>query len=523
MPAEVEAYLRSLNTSDRARAAAWDAVYSVKDDTEAQRLLASLPFNDDTKATLWDARKGMAPEVAQPQAQAAPTEQPSAASRFFSNAGAVLNPIEAVKGIWGALPVPQVLGGSGVVDGPVNTIKNIYHAQAEQFGKAREDFSQGRYGEAVRHGAASALPILGPAADAAHDKMASGDVAGGLGTMAGLMTGTALTGPGARAAGTIARPALQAGGRRLYQSALKPNASVLKDVRPRAGLTPRETLLQTGLDEGIPITARGARKAETLIDSLNAEVRARVDTIQARGEKVDPALVERAIDDVVRDFTNQVNAQPDLSAIAAVRENFRQNPNVAQTVAPAQPANFASGQIQGRAAQTQPGPIDPVVAQQMKTNTYQGLRGKYDKDRGATIEAEKAGARGLRQGIEEAGARAGVSDIAAVNAREGALISLEHALSDAMRRRGNYDALGLKPTIGIAGAAASESVLPLLATLVDRFPALVSRSGIWINRAGRTGRAAGAGGRATVVGTTTPTESRNRTTAPAWLGTQPAR
>jgi hypothetical protein len=154
------------------------------------------------------------------------------------------------------------------------------------------------------------------------------------------------------------------------------------------------------------------------------------------------------------------------------------------------------------------------VAQQMKTNTYKGLRGKYNQERGATIEAEKAGARGLRAGIEQAGARAGVSDIAAVNAREGSLISLEHALTDALRRRGNYDALGLKPAMGVTTSIATESMLPFLATLVDRFPGLISRTGIWINRAGTTGRAAGAGGKATVAGTTSPSGSRSRTRAP---------
>jgi hypothetical protein len=216
-----------------------------------------------------------------------------------------------------------------------------------------------------------------------------------------------------------------------------------------------------------------------------------------------------------------VNAQPDLSAIEAVRQNFRNNPNVAQQVAPAQPANFAAGRISGTPATTQPGPIEPATAQQMKTNTYKGLRGKYDKERGATIEAEKAGGRGLRAGLEQAGERAGVNDIAAVNAREGGLISLEHALTDALRRRGNYDALGLKPAIGAATAAASNSALPLLVTLVDRFPGLISRAGIWINRAGTTGRGATATGRTVVAGTTSPSGSRSRTTAEELLRVLP--
>lgn len=155
MPGQVEDYLRSLNTSDRARAAAWDAVYSVKDDAQAQSLIRQLPFNDDVKATLWDARKGLEVAVPQAQTQEAPTPQPSAASRFFSNAGAVLNPIEAVKGL------------ASAVAHPIATATGLYNAHAEQFGKARDAFGEGRYSEAIGHGMASALPILGPVAASA--------------------------------------------------------------------------------------------------------------------------------------------------------------------------------------------------------------------------------------------------------------------------------------------------------------------------------------------------------------------
>ncbi len=485
MPQQVEAYLRSLNTSDRARAAAWDAVYSVKDDAEAQTLLAQLPFSDDVKATLWDARKGMEPEAAAPPV--APEPPPSATSRFFSNAGEMLNPVSAIKGL------------AHAVRHPLDTGAQMLSASGEQLGKAKEAVGQGRYSEAVGH-TFGAIPIIGPAAAAAGEQIASGDVAGGLGKGAGLVLGAGLAGPATRTVGKVVKPVAQATGRRLYQSALKPTKAVLNDVRPVAGTTARETLLQTGLDEAIPVTARGVRKAETLIDSLNGEVQARIAKAAANGKTVDPVQVEQAIADVAKDFTNQINAQPDLAAIEAVRQNFATNPNASQVVAG--PA--------GRATLPKDIPVD--VAQQMKTNTYKGLRGKYGVERGATIEAEKAGARGLREGIEQA-----APEVAGLNAREGALISLEHALTDAMRRRGNYDVLGLKPAIGAATSAASGSLLPMLVTLVDRFPGMVSRAGIWINRTGqRSGRLTNAAGKATVAGATSPSESRTRTTAPAW-------
>jgi hypothetical protein len=498
---DIEAYLRSLKTSDRVRAAAWDAIYTVPDDAQAQTVLQQLTLPDAAKAAIWDARSRVKATSAN-ETPAGP--EGSAVGRFIGGAAEMLNPVSAVKGL------------ATAVMNPIDTAGAIYNAHAEQFGKAKEAFGQGRYSEAAGHGMAGVVPIIGPAAAGVGEQIGAGDVAGGLGAGAGLLTGAALAGPAMRGVGKVAQPVAQATGRRLYQSALKPTKANLNDVRPAPGMTPQETLLQTGLNEGIPVTARGAKKVENLIDSLDSEVKSRVQAIQARGGKVDPAFVEHAIDDVVRDFTAQINAQPELAAVATVRENFRTNPLVAQPSAPASPANFAAGQVKGTPARTQPGPIDPVVAQQMKSNTYQGLRGKYNKERGGTIEAEKAGARGLREGIEQAGQSVGVDDIAAINAREGSLISLEHALSDALRRRGNYDVLGLKGAIGGTASIATESTLPLLAMLVDRFPGLISRSGIWINRAGTTGRGASGAGKATVAGTTSPSESQSRTTGRGW-------
>ncbi len=65
MPDAVEAYLKSLNTSDRARAAAFDAVYNM-DDAAAEATLKSLPFSDAVRAKLWDARTGTMPAVETP-------------------------------------------------------------------------------------------------------------------------------------------------------------------------------------------------------------------------------------------------------------------------------------------------------------------------------------------------------------------------------------------------------------------------------------------------------------------------
>ena len=53
---DIEAYLRSLKTSDRVRAAAWDAIYTVPDDAQAQTMLQQLTLPDAAKAAIWAER-----------------------------------------------------------------------------------------------------------------------------------------------------------------------------------------------------------------------------------------------------------------------------------------------------------------------------------------------------------------------------------------------------------------------------------------------------------------------------------
>lgn len=70
MPNNIEQYLRSLPTSDRVRATAFDAVYNM-DDAAAEQALRELQLPDDVKATLWDARGGANPSTPPPAAATA--------------------------------------------------------------------------------------------------------------------------------------------------------------------------------------------------------------------------------------------------------------------------------------------------------------------------------------------------------------------------------------------------------------------------------------------------------------------
>lgn len=106
----------------------------------------------------------------------------SASWRFASNLGEVLNPVAMVKGAYQA------------VTSPIDTAKGIVGAQAEQFGKAKTAYDEGRYSEMFGHGAASLLPILGPQAAQAGEQIGAGDVAGGMGRATGILTPFAVKG-----------------------------------------------------------------------------------------------------------------------------------------------------------------------------------------------------------------------------------------------------------------------------------------------------------------------------------------
>jgi hypothetical protein len=133
------------------------------------------------------------PVVSQAQSQDPFATQGSTGQRVFQSiARNVPNPVRVVEGLW------------NTVRHPINTAGNIIGAQVGQGRKAIENVRQGRYSEAAGHAGAALLPIIGPAAAEAGERIATGDVAGGL-TDAALMVAA----PGvARVAGAAMRAPL---------------------------------------------------------------------------------------------------------------------------------------------------------------------------------------------------------------------------------------------------------------------------------------------------------------------------
>lgn len=95
------------------------------------------------------------------------------------------NPVgRFVSGAW------QNLDPRGIVNAvtsPMETARNIANSQLRQGQIAIERAKQGRYSEALGHGAAALLPVIGPAAAQAGEAIGSGDIAGGAGQATGLL------------------------------------------------------------------------------------------------------------------------------------------------------------------------------------------------------------------------------------------------------------------------------------------------------------------------------------------------
>ncbi len=184
------------------------------------------------------------------------------AGRFVSGFTRAVNPIPGIKAI---ATDPQ-----GLKHG-IET--NIFEPQADQFSKAadaihgRGEFAGmspiGRASEVAGHGLAGALPLVGPAAANAGDRIGNGDVAGGLGETAGLIAPMLTAPPLAKSAGK----AFEASARPLVKSALR-----LPGRTEAYGATPATAVLEE--------TPWNALKPETIAETA----RRRVGTLNSEAE-----------------------------------------------------------------------------------------------------------------------------------------------------------------------------------------------------------------------------------------------
>lgn len=233
-----------------------------------------------------------------------------------------------------------------------------------------------------------------------------------------------------------------------YESALKPSTTL--------GEAERAAITQTGLKEGIPVSQGGLEKVGDLIDTLNQQVK---DTVATNpNAPVNKFAVASRLGPVAQRSAMQVTPEADLSAVSETGNEFLRN---------------------------QPNEIPAETAQAMKTGTYRALGNKaYGELKGASIEAQKALARGLKEEIASQ-----FPELASLNKREGALIDLQDVLERSVARIGNHQIMGIGTPIA-AGAATAVTgsnkvgaAVGLIKAVLDN-PYVKSKLAIALSRAG---------------------------------------
>jgi hypothetical protein len=305
-----------------------------------------------------------------------------------------------------------------------------------------------------------------------------------------------------RVAGAVAKiPAVASGldaiPQGLYHSSLKPPPS-----------TPgTAAMVQTGLENGIPVSASGVSKLTDLMDNLNNKIKAVIANGKQRGVTIDPNAVAQRVDQIRPGFANQVNPDKDLQMIDNSKAEFLRNQG--QTPGSPAVAPKPTGLLDpnGRPILTAgtpatPGtpaqPIPADTAQAMKQNTYKQL--SYGELKNGQVEAQKALARGLKEEIANQ-----FPEISALNAKDSKLLDLQPTLERAVQRYANHNAVGIGPAVvgeaggrmlGVPGAGLGIGALKMA---LDN-PAVKSHIAIMLYRAGQmSGKATGAVSRAKVT------------------------
>lgn len=367
-------------------------------------------------------------------APAAPSGPPQTLGHGASEFWDQVNPVAGVKGL------------AQMVRHPIDTLTADSGARQQIWHDAAGAFKGGDYATAIRKGVAGAIPLLGPQMDRSGDQFQSGDVAGGIGSTAGIAANL-LAPEVLRDVHMPALPAAAEGAaRKLYQSALKPRTTL---GAGRAGKA-----VSAGLENAVPVSPAGVDRLAGVIDDLNSKVG---DQIQQAGpsRQISPAKALANVDELKGRFSEQVNPTSDMNAIDASKQDFIDT--------------LGGG----------PRDLSASEAQAMKTGTYRQLKGRaYGELKSASIEAQKALARGLKDAIAEA-----FPEIADANGKLSGALELEPLLDKAVTRISNHNVMGIGAPLAAsaAKAATGSSAIAAATGLIKHIvglPAIKSRLAI---------------------------------------------
>lgn len=240
-----------------------------------------------------------------------------------------------------------------------------------------------------------------------------------------------------------------------YESAMKPSTTL-----PQAQ---RASVVQTGLDNAIPVSKAGLEKIGDLIDDYNQKISGQIAADPNR--PIDPNAVATRVDRAKARFANQVNAGGDLAAIDASKQQFLQE----QGATPGNPAP----------------PMGAAKAQAMKQGTYSVLKGKFGEQGSAAVEAQKDLARGLKEEIATQ-----FPELNDLNASESKLLDLQPILERAVGRISNHQLIGIgTPVAGAAaqavtGSGTAGAVASTLKAVLDN-PMVKSRLAIAVSKSAK--------------------------------------
>lgn len=301
-----------------------------------------------------------------------------------------------------------------------------------------------------------------------------GEVIGGMG--AGEATAPVIAGALRTAVPLIGKAALLGKTpEEAYTSALKPSPSLPAATRAQ--------IVDTALKNEVPVSKGGLEKLQDKVDTLNQAIKDEI--AKEPNRPIDPNSVATRADAAKARFATQVNAQPDLNAIEASRQQFL-NEQGQQPAVPAQPTGVLGPNGQPIMSPAQPPtpapPMNAADAQAMKQGTYRVLKGKFGEQGSASVEAQKSLARGLKEEIATA-----FPEIGRLNADESRLLELQPLLERAVNRISNHQAVGIgTPAAGAAiqaagGGGVLSSAAMVMKAVLDN-PGVKSRLAIAVSK-----------------------------------------
>ncbi len=232
----------------------------------------------------------------------------------------------------------------------------------------------------------------------------------------------------------------------VYRGFLKPSLS-------KVGIKEAKSIVQTALDEGLPIAEAGSRKANALIRQLNTEVNT---LLRAAKGSVDLHQIAEKVRAFGRARYNKPGAPTaDFESVMKVADTIDNHPSL------------------GLPPGAKPTRVDvPATVANETKQTLDRAAGEtaFGLERSAATEAQKQGRRVTREAIEQV-----EPAVAPLTARESRLIPAREAIDRAVGREANRNAIFGVPSLvtGMGSGAAVAGGADMLPTLIA---AAVARS-----------------------------------------------